>query len=135
MGPSAFKVLVQTVISQHRRRQTIFRIKLSSVNKLEAFLCTIVSQGWINTPIGRIAQSTTFNEFVEEFRRPQVGMYINNYSLQWKKDVFCQKRYCFIRFSHNSFVKVNNVFFDIGAIIGLWSAAALRSPGVQIFSD
>ena len=43
-------------------------------------------------------------------------------------------RYCLVRFYPHTVVKPNDVFLDIGANIGLWSAAALRTPGVPIFA-
>ena len=127
LGPSACKVWCQSIISRNRRRKNNSRIMTSSVNNPEAFLLTIV------TPIGRTAQSLTVKVLAKEYRRPQVGLYIPHIALQRKKDVFSANKYCLVRFYRHTIVKANDVL-DIGANIGLWSAAALRTPGVKIFA-
>ena len=61
-------------------------------------------------------------------------MYIRSYAVQCKKEMFSENRYRLICFLFESVVKVNDVFIDIGANIGLCSAAALRTPDVQLIA-
>ena len=68
-------------MSQNRRHKSNTRITPSIVNKLEAFLLSIATQGWGNTPIGRTAERLTVKIVAKEYRRPQVGLHIPYFAL------------------------------------------------------
>ena len=65
MGSSACTINCQTINTQNRRRKDSSRIKPISVNKLDGFLRSIVTQGWANIPIGCTAHATTVKTFVK----------------------------------------------------------------------